>query len=55
MALSNKDKQRQYRERQSAEGLTEVRGIYAKPEEHGRIKRYAKKLKSKKQAENEKQ
>lgn len=41
---TTKDRQRKYRERQAKEGRSEVRGIYARPENHAKIKQYAKKL-----------
>ena len=44
MALSNAEKQQAHRDRQAKAGLTEVRGIYARPELHDKIKTYAKKL-----------
>lgn len=37
-------RQRELRARRLAEGMAEVRGIYAKPEDHSKIKAYAKKL-----------
>lgn len=43
------DRQRELRARRLSEGLTEVRGIYAKPDDHAKIKAYAKKLAAKKQ------
>jgi len=43
------DRQRELRARRLSEGLAEVRGIYAKPEDHVKIKAYAKKLAAKKQ------
>ena len=38
------DRQRELRARRLSEGLTEVRGIYSKPEDHAKIKAYAKKI-----------
>ena len=38
------ERQRELRARRLSDGLTEVRGIYAKPEDHANIKAYAKKL-----------
>jgi len=35
---------RALRERRAQDGLTEVRGIFARPEDHARIKAYARKL-----------
>ena len=43
-AKTNAQKQADLRARRLAEGMTEVRGIYAKPEDHAKIKAYAKKL-----------
>ena len=48
-AKTNAQKQADLRDRRLAEGKTEVRGIYARPEEHAKIKEYAKKLAAKKQ------
>jgi len=47
VAQSNKEKQQRLRDRRAAEGLTEVRGIYASEENHAKIKAYAKKLNKK--------
>lgn len=47
MPLTNAEKQQRLRDNRAAEGLTEVRGLYAKPENHAKIKAYAKKIKKK--------
>jgi len=47
MALTNKEKQQALRDRRAKEGLTEIRGIYAAPDDHTKIKAYAKKLRNK--------
>ena len=47
MAQSNKEKQQRLRDKRAAEGLTEVRGIYASAEDQKKIKAYAKKIKKK--------
>jgi hypothetical protein len=44
------ERQRALREARAAAGLTEVRGIYARPEDHHRIKAYAAKLSKKRSA-----
>lgn len=41
---STADRQRAYRARKAAEGLQLVQGLYARPEHHERIKKYAAKL-----------
>ena len=43
-AKTNAQRQADLRERRLAEGKTEVRGIYAKPEDHAKIKAFAKSL-----------
>lgn len=43
-AKTNAQKQADLRQRRQAEGKTEVRGIYAKPEHHSKIKAFAKTL-----------
>lgn len=43
-AKTNAEKQADLRASRLAEGMTEVRGIYAKPEDHAKIKAFAKKL-----------
>lgn len=43
-AADNAARQRALRERRAADGLAEVRGIYARPEHHARIKAYAARL-----------
>ena len=43
-AKTNAQKQADLRDRRLAEGKTEVRGIYAKPEDHSKIKAFAKSL-----------
>jgi hypothetical protein len=40
-AKKTAERQREFRARHSAEGRTEVRGIYARREDHARIKAYA--------------
>lgn len=47
---SNAERQRAFRARLRADGLTEVRGVFARPEHHDRVKRYAARL----EAEREK-
>lgn len=47
-AKTNAEKQADLRARRLAEGLTEVRGIYARQEDHKKIKAYAKTLAPKK-------
>lgn len=42
--LSNAARQDGFRQRQAQKGLTEVRGVYARPEDHAGIKAYAKGL-----------
>lgn len=44
MPQSNKERQESLRARRLMLGLTEVRGLYAKPEHHAAIKAYAKRL-----------
>lgn len=44
-AKSTAQRQQALRQRRLEQGMTEVRGIYAKPEHHALIKAYAKKLK----------
>lgn len=44
MAKTGAQKQKDRRIRLSQQGLTEVRGIYAKPEHHKLIKEFAKQL-----------
>lgn len=41
------ERQANLRQRRAQEGLTEVRGLYAKPEHHAKIKAYAKTLRKK--------
>lgn len=41
-------RQAELRQRRAEEGLTEVRGLYAKPEHHAKIKAFAKTLQKKK-------
>ena len=49
-AKTNAQRQAEFRARKAAEqNATEVRGIYAKPDDHAKIKEYAKKLAAKKQ------
>lgn len=43
-AKSNRERQESLRKRRLEQGMTEVRGIYAKPEHHAAIKAYAKRL-----------
>lgn len=43
-AKTNAQKQADLRERRLSEGKTEVRGIYAKPKDHAKIKAFAKSL-----------
>jgi hypothetical protein len=43
-AKSTSERQQALRERRATLGLSEVRGIYARPEDHARIKAYAAKL-----------
>lgn len=40
-------RQADLRQRRADEGLTEVRGVYAKPEHHAKIKAFAKTLQKK--------
>lgn len=40
-------RQAELRQRRAEEGLTEVRGLYAKPEHHAKIKAFAKALQKK--------
>ena len=40
-------RQADLRQRRADEGLTEVRGLYAKPEHHAKIKAFAKSLQGK--------
>ena len=46
-AATTAERQRAYKARQQEAGLTEVRGIYARPEDHAAIKEYAVKLSKK--------
>lgn len=41
MPKSTADRQKALRERRAAQGLTEVRGLYARPEHHAQIKALA--------------
>ena len=44
-AKTNAQRQAEFRARKAAEqNATEVRGIYSKPEDHAKIKAYAKKI-----------
>lgn len=43
-AKSTAQRQQALRQRRQEQGMTEVRGIYAKPEHHAAIKAYAKRL-----------
>lgn len=38
------ERQRAFRARLRADGLTEVRGVFARPEHHARIKAYAERV-----------
>lgn len=49
-AKSSSQRQATLRDRRLAEGLTEVRGIYLRTEDHAKLKQYAKKLQAKKPA-----
>jgi len=49
IAKTNAERQRQYRDRKAQEGETEVRGIYAHPDDHQAVKAYAEKLARKRQ------
>ena len=42
MTSTNAQRQAAFRAQRAAEGLTEVRGIYARTNDHAKIKRYAK-------------
>lgn len=42
---TNAERQADYRARKAADDKTLVRGIYAKPEHHAKIKKYAARLK----------
>ncbi len=43
-------RQADLRQRRAEEGLTEVRGLYAKPTDHAKIKAFAKSLQKKKES-----
>jgi len=43
-AQSTKERQESLRARRAMLGMTEVRGIYLHPDDHARLKRYAKRL-----------
>ncbi len=43
-AKTNAERQRQYRDRKAQEGETEVRSIYAHPDDHQAIRAHAEKL-----------
>ena len=42
--LSNRERQEALRARRAMLGMTEVRGIYLHPDDHARLKRFAKRL-----------
>lgn len=42
--LSNRERQEDLRARRAMLGMTEVRGVYLHPDDHARLKRYAKRL-----------
>jgi hypothetical protein len=42
--LSSRERQEALRARRAMLGMTEVRGIYLHPDDHARLKRYAKRL-----------
>lgn len=44
MKKTNAEIQKAYRDRRRKAGLTEVRNIYARPQDHKRIKEYAARL-----------
>jgi hypothetical protein len=44
--LSNRERQEALRARRAMLGMTEVRGIYLHPDDHAKLKRYAKRLQS---------
>jgi hypothetical protein len=43
-AASTAERQRAFRARMRADGLAEVRGVFARPEHHARIRAYAARL-----------
>lgn len=43
-AQTNQERQEALRARRSMLGMTEVRGIYLHPDDHARLKRFAKRL-----------
>lgn len=42
--LSNRERQEALRARRAMLGMTEVRGVYLHPDDHAKLKRYAKRL-----------
>ena len=51
-AKTNAERQRQYRDRKAQEGETEIRGIYAHPDDHQAVKAYAERLARKRKKSN---
>lgn len=44
MAQTTRERQEALRARRAMLGMTEVRGVYLHPDDHARLKRYAKRL-----------
>ncbi|HMM87062.1 hypothetical protein [Azohydromonas sp.] len=52
-AKTTAERVRAHRERLRLQGLTEVRGAYARPEDHERVRTYARKLAAKPKREGD--